>query len=343
MFASLTSALARGSPLRARLGGALREPLVQFALIGLAIFALDRATEAPPVDPNRIVIDTSVQRELSDLYLNAHGTRPSRAKLEELIEVYATDEVLFREARALRLDEGDEVLRARLTTRMRTMLLSGITVEDPDEATLRAWHAERAADFREPARLSFQIVPLDAPDEAAARQMATDLNDGTADPAVDFPHAVPVVDRPEPQLRRIVGDAFVDAVIAGAPGVWQAVPSPRGWQVTAFGTRQTSATPPFEDVADRVREAWQEAERNARARTDLEALKARYALERTALDPAFYAPPDAGRQPGDGVDAASHGSSAAPAIAAPDSAEPFSAAPAIAAPGSAAPDGAVSQ
>ncbi|TAM30454.1 MAG: hypothetical protein EPN60_05130, partial [Nevskiaceae bacterium] len=70
------------------------------------------------------------------------------------------DEVLYREALARGLDDGDLIVRRRLVQKMRLLLEAGVDVAEPSEAELRDWVAQHPARYGGLARLSMQQVFL---------------------------------------------------------------------------------------------------------------------------------------------------------------------------------------
>ncbi len=120
----------------------LQEPLLHFLAVALLFFAIDHIVEPPAEAAQVIVIDDAVVGLLREQLSLAWGRAPSEAELEQQITQWISDEVLYREARSLGLDQGDEMLRARLIAKMRSLIYNSIVAPDPAPA-------EREADGRE--------------------------------------------------------------------------------------------------------------------------------------------------------------------------------------------------
>ena len=265
----------------------LTEPLVQFALIGVALFAVDRATQPETVDPRTIRVDAEVHRRLADIFEESRDRLPTPLEMDTLVERFLMNETLFREALALRLDDGDEMIRERLMQRMRLMMYSGIEVEAPSDEVLRAWYAERTEEYAELESLSVQILGIDGTEEEARAQAAA-ANERQARGAVIKPAGVPLVnfrERPRLQLVSIFGEEFVRAIEAAPVEKWTAVPSPRGWQVVQLRGRTPARAPAFEEIRQRLEDDWRRDELHRRAREDLAALRARYPVVREPCGP----------------------------------------------------------
>ncbi len=114
----------------------LREPLVQFAAIGGALFAAYAVVgEAPPRarDQRAIAVD---------------GDVADRAR-------FVDDEVLYREALALGLHRRDPIVRRRLIQKME-FLLEGGAGAAPADAELQAWIDEHAGELAAPPTIDFE-------------------------------------------------------------------------------------------------------------------------------------------------------------------------------------------
>ena len=266
----------------------LSEPLVQFALIGLALFAADLAMRPETVDPRLIRVDDEVYGELATVFHRERRRLPSPEEMDELVEVHLENEVLFREARELELDHGDQMMRERLVQRMRLMMFSGIVIPYPGDDTLVPWFEERADDYRRPATVSFRVMGLDG-EEAAARAAAARANaEAAAGERVTLSGA-PVVNfraRPRGQMVALFDDAFIAAIEAAPKGAWTPVATDQGWQVVLYEGSAPSAMPSFEEVRKTVWGRWREQERLREANAALDAIRARYPVERDLYDPA---------------------------------------------------------
>ena len=65
---------------------------------------------------------------------------------------YFAEEVLYREAQKLGLDQDDVVIRRRMRQKMQSLLQDGLALAPPDEAALRASYEAEQQRYREPDR-----------------------------------------------------------------------------------------------------------------------------------------------------------------------------------------------
>jgi hypothetical protein len=267
----------------------LREPLLHCLVIGALLFGAERWLAPPASAP--IVVDAARVERLAALHRLQTGTVPSAAERERLVEGYVREELLYREARRLGLEEGDELVRRRLVQKMDFLNADAAAAAAPDDSVLRAFHRERSDVFAIPARTSFEQLYFGpdrrgapgARDAAAAALLA--LQDGRAPASIAsdrLPLAVGTVRRSrEALLLDFGGQPIVEALAVAPAGVWTGpVASGFGWHVLRVTERTERAPSRFEDVEPAVREAWLREARERRERAALHALQARWPVVR---------------------------------------------------------------
>ncbi len=141
----------------------LKDPLLHFLLIGAALFVVFGMVKGPAENPeNRIVITRGDIDSLKANFVRTWRWAPTATELERLIEDQVRDEISYREAVAMGLDQNDRVIRKRL--RMKVELLAedmaGLNV--PTEEDLSSFLAENRAKFRREAQISFKHVYLNS-------------------------------------------------------------------------------------------------------------------------------------------------------------------------------------
>ncbi|SDZ89052.1 peptidyl-prolyl cis-trans isomerase [Rubrimonas cliftonensis] len=269
----------------------LRDPLAQFLAIGLALFAADRLTRAEAADPRLIVVDAPAYGEIVDIFAETRGRAPTPAEMEPLVDRWIMNETLYREARALGLDEGDEMVRERIMQKLRVLMHTAVTVDDPDERTLRAWYEANRDRYTAPELITFRLARLDG-DEEQAKALAARLNDAFAGKTQLAPGEVrifPFPERPRPALEQVFGTAFVETLTQLPAGEWAPAPTEGGWQVAMFEERVPPVVTEFEDVAGSVEADWRDERFKIAARQSIEALMASYRVTRAPYDADAFA------------------------------------------------------
>lgn len=241
-----------------------RHALLLFLALGAVLFAADslRLRQAP----------------LSPPEVAAEG---------QSAEQWLEDEVLYREALARGLGEGDLIVRRRLVQKMRLMLETGVDVAEPSPAELRQWIDRHAGRYGGLERLSFDHVFLsrglrDAHLAADAARMAAILQQpppGLAALSDPHPGGTQVVALSQRQIVGLFGSAFV-AQLAELPlESWQGpLPSATGLHFVRLHERR-SGRPDYEAVRERAQRDYLLEHRREQTRLALAQLKARYGLD----------------------------------------------------------------
>ncbi|WP_379545361.1 peptidyl-prolyl cis-trans isomerase [Qipengyuania sp. DSG2-2] len=238
----------------------LREPLVHFLIAGAAIFALF-AWIGEPVDPadRTITLDREQQALIALDFERMTQRPPTDAELDGLIERWVREEILYREALRLGLDDRDPVVRRRMAKKMDFIAASQADLAKPDGAELREWYEANAARFSEDGQVSFEqrYFTEQAPALAA-------MESGAGGEPSSLPASL--TDRPLRDVEAQFGAAFADALARLAPGEeWQGpVRSGLGWHLVRLTSLEAGAAPDFAEIRDQVEDEWRLSEGEAR-------------------------------------------------------------------------------
>jgi peptidyl-prolyl cis-trans isomerase C len=284
-------------PFGNRLRGWLRQPLLQFLVIGMALFALSSLVDdAEDAVARTILVDGARVQRLAELYRVQMGSAPSAAELEHLIEGHIRDEVLYREAMKMGLDRDDEIIRRRLVQKMEFLQNDLSLVAEPDDASLRKYFADHAAQFVTPATATFRHVYFSADsigDEGARRAAGRQLADlPTTEDAIEaglgdpFPLQQSYSALTGQETTQIFGRTpFVEAVFSAPEQQWSGpVRSGYGWHLIFVSRRVPSHPMGFEEARDRVRDAYIAEQRRAANEGGLARLRARYHVVRNVSE-----------------------------------------------------------
>ena len=199
-----------------------REPLTRFFAAGAALFVLyalvgDRA----PTDDRRIVIDRYELEALAALWQAQWRRPPTRDELTRLVVDRVREEVLYREALALGLDENDVLVRRRLAEKLEMALNDVAATAEPSADELRGYLESHADRYVEPARLTLthRFFSRDRRGDSADADARAALAPLTAGGTVDddsFHAAKALTLEDAGRLEQIFGTAFRDAVVEHA-------------------------------------------------------------------------------------------------------------------------------
>jgi hypothetical protein len=264
----------------------VREPLLHFVVLGAGLFALFGVVGEPSEEqPDRIVVSAAKIENLAQLFEQTWRRPPTAAELDGLIEDHIKEEILYREALALGLDDDDIVIRRRLRQKMEFISEDVALQKEPSEDELRAVLDEQADRFREPPRVSFTQVYL-SPDRRGdhvqhdAEQLLAALNDGSAgsarsgDPFLleqEYRNLAPQ------DIDRLFGQAFATDVAKLPLERWSGpIESGYGLHLVSVHEKTPARLPDLEEVRDAVTLEWRAARVEEANRAFYEGLRANY-------------------------------------------------------------------
>jgi hypothetical protein len=160
-----------------------REPLLHFLLIGAALFLYydivgEGYSEAPA---KRIHVTSGQVTQLAANFERSRMRQPTQDELDAMVESHVREEIFYREAMAMGLDQNDPMVRRRMRMKLEFMLedLSG---QDASDDALSEFLKQNPDRFREEAKVSLRQVYIDPdrrPDlENDAMQLLEMLNNG---------------------------------------------------------------------------------------------------------------------------------------------------------------------
>jgi hypothetical protein len=272
----------------------LREPLLQFLVLGAALFGLFHLVDRKKAEtPTRIVISSARVANLADGFARTWQRPPSKEELQGLVDDYIRDEVFYREGRAAGLDRDDVIIRRRVRQKME-FLVEDMSVPEPTEQQLAAYLAANPERFRTEDHLTFHQVFLSATRRADtidsdSKQLANVLAGADAsveatalgDPFLlgeEF-HAVSQND-----VVSIFGDGFAKRIFGMEPGRWQGPISSSFGQHFVYISKQIPGTlQPLDAVRSAVRREWSNARRLEAEQKLYSSLRERYEIVVEAL------------------------------------------------------------
>ena len=264
----------------------LRDPLVHFALIGIALFALFRsigASDGSAGDPIRLTASDLVG--LQARWELQRGRPPTADELHGLIEDRVREEILYREALSLGLDRDDTIVRRRLAQKMEFLASDTVDVPAPGDDELVAFLEQHPGRFRIPGRVTFEQIYFgrathgeEVGDVAAGALEAVRAGEPVAGDRFLLPRRQERLT--DDRLGQIFGEGFGDAVMALDPGRWEGpIASGYGLHLVIVEESQPARAPTLDEVGEAVRREWEAARREEQSQAFYQELRARYPVE----------------------------------------------------------------
>lgn len=264
----------------------IKEPLVHFVLIALAIFlAYGWLTNSRDRTERTIIVTASDLDRMAALFTAEAGALPSQQDLRAMISDHVEQQALAREAQRLGLAQGDTVVERRLAQKMSFMITDTEAVSDPGVDELETWFDANRDLFVEPGRLSFQHVFFSQPDESRleqAQQMLVDRPDEWRAQGDPFMLQRAYSELPPREIARLFGGDFAASVLqhAQTPDQWSApITSALGTHLVRVTAVREGGLPEFDQIRDRVLVRWREDESRRRARAAIQDVVSRYVVE----------------------------------------------------------------
>src|SRR5262245_7895305 len=132
------------------IGRWLREPLLHFLLLGVALFVVDRYLHRGPIgveSSKQIALTLDDLRQL-DLYFESQWHRPpTPEEFNRLVENKVQEEVLYREALAMGLDKDDTIVKRRMAQELQFLAEDVAAARETDTEELQAWYDNNSEQF----------------------------------------------------------------------------------------------------------------------------------------------------------------------------------------------------
>ncbi|WP_421717322.1 peptidyl-prolyl cis-trans isomerase [Algiphilus sp.] len=212
----------------------LREPLVVFALIGGALFALDHALTDIGADREIVVSAQRIDALRADFQTREHRP-PTAEELDRMVDHWVRNEALFRQARALGLDQDDQIIRRQLIRKMRFLLEDTHPLPEPTQEALRAHLQTHPERYGQPPRIRFEHVFIARGAQAAPRAEALLRQLRSAEPGATLPPGDPFPGPPliaaadATAVHKRFGSGFFETLQTLPPKQWSGpVASPAG-------------------------------------------------------------------------------------------------------------------
>ena len=243
----------------------LREPLLRFLLLGAALFLVyGWIGGRVGGEGEQIVITQGRIAQLSAGFERMRQRTPDRAELDELIADAIREEVYYREAKALRLDEDDQMVRRRLRQKLEFLSEDTTPTPEPTDEQLQDYLQTNAEKFRPEPRVTFRHVYFnpqrkDAGKDSAALLLALRAGvaqeaDTLGDPFLLARHFNGATSG---ELTQMFGEAFMTTLQRLPTGTWQGpVKSGMGMHLVQVQGRDAGSIPALADIRGLLRREW---------------------------------------------------------------------------------------
>ena len=264
----------------------LREPLLHFFAVGGLIFILyANGGGSGEASPDVISISAAQIDQLVTQFSAVWRRPPTADELDALVDGYVREEVYYREALALGLDQDDAVVRQRMRQKIEFLTDVGAQLLDPTEDELQAYLAANDQKYRQGSRRALEQIFLgQTPTPDYIVRALQDLNADPARNTSEFSERslLPAelgLSLPE-AIDSVYGNGFFAQIENFPLGQWYGpVVSSYGVHLVRVLDNQASQTPSLADMRAAVLRDWQADKAKELRELDYIARKERFTIE----------------------------------------------------------------
>lgn len=273
------------------LGRLWREPLLHFVVLGAALFVLSDGFDQPDTSAdNRIEIGAGRIEHLAAGFQRTWQRPPTAEELQGLIDSHIREEIYYREALALGLDQDDALVRRRMMQKLEFLTAGVADSLVPSDQELQDYLQEHPDVFRLEPGVAFRQIYLN-PDRhgedlhgvagALLSRLQTedlpptviqDLGDATM-----LPSELALTRRGE--IASLFGEGFADDLLGVEAGAWHGpIASAFGLHLVKIIQRQEARLPSLDEVREAVEREWRHQRRQQLTTDFYQQLRKRYTV-----------------------------------------------------------------
>lgn len=269
----------------------LSEPLLHFFVFSVALLAAYEYWE--PDNRDGLVFGASDLERLDVVWRARMGRAPTPVELGGLVSNHLREEVLYKEAMALGLDQDDIIIRRRLAQKMAFMTEAMVEAREPEPARLEEWFAAGRDKYKASKMLSFKHIYFSRNARGAgARIDALKVIETLKEPAAESepsaelgdPFMLPLAYRhvSEREISSRFGNEFAIEVFALEEPGWQGpIASAYGEHLVYIVAQVEARTPSLAEVRERVIDDWRYEQKRLADRELIDELKTKYGVSIT--------------------------------------------------------------
>lgn len=127
-------------------------------LIGAVFFGLYAVVNPQSTSDKRIVVDDGRINNLIAIFEKTWNRQPSERELQGLINDFVLEEIYYREALQMGIDQNDAMIRRRLRQKMEFFANAATSIVQPDTEELQQYLLDNQEKYRIDNRYSFQQI-----------------------------------------------------------------------------------------------------------------------------------------------------------------------------------------
>lgn len=236
-----------------------KEPLIHFVLLGIVIFVVYRWVDLESVDSDyQIVVSQSKVDQLATIFSKTWQRAPTADELKNIVDDFVLEEIYYRQAKQIGIDNGDSMIRRRLRQKYEYLTDETITMVAPTDQQLAEFLNANPERFQLPPSYTFQQIYFSSQKrtEAEVTEELSKLKKGeqvgdTSLLPTDFRNAEKGI------IDGTLGVGFADQLESLPVGDWSGpVRSGIGWHLVKLETRSPGKVPELATICPIVEREW---------------------------------------------------------------------------------------
>lgn len=232
----------------------LKEPVVQFILLGAIIFGVDHVLVVNRADPKNIIIDDDQIEQLVRIFQEGQGRSPSGREINSMVITWSQNEILYREAKRMGLDRGDDMIRNRLLLKIRNVLFNNVAISNPAEGQLQEFFEISKKNYYIPERYDIEMIALPGDFEMEEAQAVLDISVRYGVPEDYLDSRYEYLNRREENLIEMFGVEDSATILSGRDngGEWALISPRNRHHMVRVISKQDAVEPTLKSVRARV-------------------------------------------------------------------------------------------
>ena len=266
----------------------LTDPLLHFSLLGIVLFAATFywGDNSDRPEDNQIVVTEGKIRSLANIFYRTWQRPPTQQELDGLIQGYIKEEVLYREALAMGLDQDDTIIRRRLRQKLEFVAEDLADALEPTDLELAVYLEKHADQYRLEDRTTFTQVYFSPQrrGESLKGDVQRAFDALRSDEEVDVtefgdPSLLPIYHEnlQDTDIANLLGREFTAGIKEAATGMWTGpIESTYGTHLVKIHRCTPGRVPSLDEVRDAVRRDWFAQRRAESKKQFYDSLRERY-------------------------------------------------------------------
>jgi len=273
------------------------EPLLQFFVLGSLLYLLVSFVQSKRERQSKeIVVDNERIGLLISNYKNQMGVLPTKEQLDAMIENYIHQEIAYREAKKMGLDNDDEIIRRRLSQKFDFLKTDLKEIPLPTGQQLKDFYQNNPSLFQTDGTVNFSHIffTADNSNDSIAKERAFFVLQQLKNSAVqrapekgdkfvlqyDYTEQTPL------DIKQSFGDKpILDSLFRAPVHTWIGpVQSGYGWHLLYIVKRANASLIPLEANKDIVKAKYMETAKDEQNKKAFEQIQKNYVIKRNYLD-----------------------------------------------------------